>query len=145
MKWSHIRRLSIVMRALEDAVLEIESAVEPASETPSRVMTAYDDDVPEPVKHAILAKLAEIRDEIRDAKDYYGLCSDRISKRERLSTKLLVVAIDLTECRSEYLRGYDEVSDEERGPLDERMSRLEAFVNEVNRLLLSGAAYPERP
>ena len=85
-----------------------------------------------------------MRDEIRDAKDYYGLYSDTISNRRRLSTKLSVLAIDLTECRSEHLRGYGAVPDEERGPRDERMSRLEAGVNEVNGLLSAGD-HPKRP
>jgi len=132
------------MLSLENVVTEIESAVEPAPEAPSCVMTVYEDDIAESVKHAIRAKLAEMRDEIRAAKDYYGLHSGAISNLRRLSTKLSVLAIDLTECRSEYLRGYGAVPDEERGPLDERMSRLEAIVNEVNGLL-SAAEHPKRP
>jgi hypothetical protein len=52
----------------------------------------------------------------------------------RLSARLTVLAIDLTECRPEYLRAHGEVPNEEREPLDERMSRLEAIVNELNDL-----------
>lgn len=125
------------MRALEDALLEIESALNPASKVPARAMSEYQDDIPESAKDAIRKKLEEIRKEIGDARDCYGLYADAISNRRRLSTRLSILAIDLTECRPQYLRGYGEVPDEEQGPLDERMSRLEAMLSALNRLLIS--------
>ncbi len=98
-------------------------------------MTEYQDDIPKSARRAIWAKPEEIRAEIRDAKDYYDLYADTISNRRRLSTKLSILAIDLTECRPEYLRGYGEVPDEHWEPLDERMSRLEALLDNLNKLV----------
>jgi hypothetical protein len=135
--WSHIRRLSIVMRALEDAVVEIECALEPRSEGPRRVMTTHEDDIPNSARRAILAKLEEIRAEIQDTKDSYDLYADTISNRRRFSTRLSMLAIDVTECRPGYLRSYGEVPVEEREPLDERMSRLEAMINALDGLIKS--------
>ncbi|MBF6558788.1 MAG: hypothetical protein IVW56_00760 [Candidatus Binataceae bacterium] len=126
-----------MMRAVEDAVIEIERALDPAAQAPRRVMTEYQNDLPDSARCAMRAKLGEIRAEIQDAKDCYDLYADTVSNRRRLSTKLSILAIDLTDCRPAYMRGYGEVPDEERQPLDERMSRLEAMVNALNRMLTS--------
>jgi hypothetical protein len=64
-------------------------------------MSTYEDDIPTSARHAIQAKLAEIRAEIRDAKDSYDLSTDTISNRRRFSAKLSILAIDVTECRPE--------------------------------------------
>jgi hypothetical protein len=132
---SHLNRLSIVMRFLEDAVAEVESAVDANANGRARIMSINEDPVPEAVRAPIRDKLAKIRDSIKDAKDYYGLSSQPVSIRRRLSSTLLMLAIDLTECKSQHLRSYGEVPNEEKEPLDERMSRLEAMVNEIRRLL----------
>lgn len=137
MNYSHTLRLSIVMRAVEDAVIEIERAIDPAAQAPRRVMTEYQNDLPETAGRAMRKKVEEIRAAIQDAKESYDLNVETVSNRRRLSTKLSILAIDLTECRPEYMRGYGEVLDEERKPLDERMSRLEAMVNALNRMLTS--------
>jgi hypothetical protein len=125
------------MRAVEDAVIEIERALEPTSKAPRRVMTEYQNDLPDSASCAIRATIDEIRAGIEDAKDCYDLYVDTVSNRRRLSTRLLVLAIDLTECRPEYMRGYGEVPDEERESLDERISRLEALINALNELISS--------
>jgi hypothetical protein len=134
MNWSHIRRISIVLRAVEDATIEIEGVLEGRGGR-QRLMTTFDDDIPDSVKPNVIGKLEQIRSGIQDLKNYYGLESDRISNRRRISTKLSILAIDLTECLSRYLRGYGEVPEEEQAPLDERVSRLEGLLNEVNRLV----------
>ncbi len=126
-----------MLRALEDAVAEIETAVGAATNVPTRIMSTYTDIVPESVSGAIRDNIAEIRDAIKDAKDHYGLSSRTVSIQRHLSSKLLILAIDLTECTSARLRSYGDVPNEEKGPLDERMLRLEAMVNEVRRLLNS--------
>jgi len=65
----------------------------------------------------------------------HDLRSDTVSNRTRLSTKLAILAIDLTECRAQYLRAYGKVPEEEKSPLDDRISQLEALVNDISRLL----------
>lgn len=139
MNYSHTLRLSIVMRAVEDAVIEIERALEPASKAPERVMTDYQNDLPESARFEMRRKLEEIRKEIRDAKDRYGLNVETVSNRRRLSTKLSILEIDLTECRPEYMRGYGEVPDEERETLDQGMLRLEALLSDLNNLVRQGS------
>jgi hypothetical protein len=135
MNYSHTLRLSIVMRAVEDAVIEIERALEPASKAAPRVMTDYQNDLPESARFEIRRKLEEIRKEIRDAKTRYDLNAETVSNRRRLSTKLSILAIDVTECRPEYMRGYGEVAVEEREPLDQEMLRLEALLSDLNKLI----------
>lgn len=139
MNYSHTLRLSIVIRAVEDAVIEIERALEPASKAPERVMTDYQNDLPESARFEMRRKLEEIRKEIRDAKDRYGLNVETVSNRRRLSTKLSILEIDLTECRPEYMRGYGEVPDEERETLDQGMLRLEALLSDLNNLVRQGS------
>jgi hypothetical protein len=134
MNWSHIIRLSIVMRALEDATIEIESALKTRSGD-TRLLTTVEDDIAQSEKPLIVAKLCAIRSRIEDLKVHYDLESITISRRRLVSTKLSILAIDLTECLSQYLGSYGEVPEEERVPLDERVSRLEDLVNEMNGLL----------
>ncbi len=134
MNYSHTLRLSIVMRAVEDAVIEIERALEPASKAPQRVMTDYQNDLPESARFEMRRKLEEIRKAIQDAKDCYDLNVETVSNRRRLSTKLSILAIDVTECRPEYMRGYGEVAHEEHEPLDQRMLQLEALLSDLNKL-----------
>lgn len=135
MNYSHTLRLSIVIRAVEDAVIEIERALEPASKAPERVMTDYQNDLPESARFEMRRKLEEIHKEIQDAKDRYGLNVETVSNRRRFSTKLSILEIDLTECRPEYMRGYGEVPDEERETLDQGMLRLEALLSDLNKLV----------
>jgi hypothetical protein len=123
------------MRALEDATFEIEGAF--SRDEPARLLTTFEDDISETVKPIIVAKLEQIRSQIQDLKSYYDLESITVSRRRHISTKLAILAIDLTECLSQYLRSYGEVPEEEKATLDERISRLEALVNEVSRLVVS--------
>ncbi len=127
------------MRALEDATVEIEDACKIHGRR-TRLLIAFEDDIADSVKPIILGKLRQIKSEIQDLKTYYDLESITFSSRRHLSTKLVILTIDLTECLSQYLRSYGEVPEEERAPLDERVSRLEALVNEVSRLVGSNRA-----
>ena len=122
------------MRALEDATIEIEGAFKTRGDH-ARLLTIYEDDIADSVKPTIVAKLRQIRSQIEDLKSYYDLETIAVSSRRHISTKLSILAIDLTECLSQYLRSYGEVSQAEKATLDERVSRLEALVNEVNRLV----------
>ena len=65
MNGSHIRRISIVMRALEDATVEIEDACEIHGRR-TRLLTAFEDDIADSVKPIILGKLRQIKSEIQD-------------------------------------------------------------------------------
>ncbi len=124
------------MRALEDATIEIESAFKTCGDR-TRLLTTFEDDIADSVKPTIVAKLGQIRSQIKDLKSYYELESITVSSRRHVSTKLSILAIDLTGCLSQYLRGYGEVPQAERAVLDERVSRLEDLVNEVSKLLNS--------
>jgi hypothetical protein len=122
------------MRALEDATIEIEGAFKTRGDR-TRLLTTLADDIDDSVKPIIVDKLGQIRSQIKDLKSYYDLESIAVSSRRHISTKLSILAIDLTECLSRYLRGYGEVPEAERAALDERVSNLEGLVNEVSRLV----------
>jgi hypothetical protein len=122
------------MRALEDATIEIENAFKTCGDR-TRLLTTLEDDIDDSVKPMVVAKLGQIRSQIKDLKSYYELESIAVSSRRHISTKLSILAIDLTECLSQYLRGYGEVPEAERATLDKRVSRLEDLVNEVSRLV----------
>lgn len=122
------------MRALEDATIEIEGAFQTRGRR-ARLLTRLVDDIDNSVKPIIVGKMGEIRSEIRDLKSYYDLESITVSSRRHISTKMAILAIDLTECLSQYLRSYGEVPEAEQAVLDERVSRLESLVNDVNRLI----------
>jgi hypothetical protein len=124
------------MRALEDATIEIEGTFD-THDDHLRMLSRLEDDIDDSAKPIIVGKLRQIRSEIRDLKSYYDLETIAVSSRRHVSTKLSILAIDLTECLSRYLRSYGEVPEAERATLDERVSRLEALVNEVNKLVVA--------
>jgi hypothetical protein len=95
-------------------------------------MTTFEDDIADSVKLVVVGKLRRIRSAIEDLKSYYGLDTETVSNRRRISTRLVILAIDLTECLSKYLHSYGEVPESEQPILDDRGSRLEALLNEVN-------------
>src|SRR5512146_1749999 len=103
MNWSHIRRISSVMRALEEATIEIEDALK-TRVGDTRLLTRFENDIAVSEKPVIVAKLCEIRSRIEDLKAQYDLESITISSRRYISTKLAILAIDLTECLSQHLR-----------------------------------------
>jgi hypothetical protein len=123
------------MRSLEDAVLEIEHALEPAPKAAPRLMAEYVDDVPAAARCAIRAKLGEIREGIGWVNDRFGLRRESISTRRRLSARLSLLAVELAECSARRLRGFGEVASDERNALDQIISRLEEMVNDLNRLV----------
>jgi len=129
---SHLRRLSITMRALEDALLEIEAAL---SDPPDLLMTRYKDDVPRSARPAIQEHIQRLRKEIRIVKDRYRLDPEIISNSGRISAKLSLLSIDLTEATSRYMRAYGEVPKDEQAELDDRVGGVISLLNDVNKLV----------
>lgn len=129
---SHLRRLAVTMRQLEDALLDIESALD---EPIALAMTVYEDDVPHSVRAPIRERIGQLRDEICAMKQRYVLEEQIISNRRRISTKLTLLSIDLTEATSPYMRAYGEVPKEEQRPLDDAIVKLIAIVDGLNTLI----------
>jgi outer membrane protein TolC len=59
---SHLRRLSVTMPGLEDALLDIEAAL---ADPPNLIMTIYEDEVPHAVRAEIRERVLQTREEIR--------------------------------------------------------------------------------
>jgi hypothetical protein len=129
---SHLRRLSVTMRALEDALIDIETALD---EPPDLTMTVYEDDVPRSVRPAMRERICRIRREIPVVKDRYGLDAQVISNRRRLATKLSLLSIDLMEATSKYMRAYGQIPHDEQGPLDNQIIKLIDIVDELNAIV----------
>jgi hypothetical protein len=125
---SHLRRLSIAMRALEDALFEMEAAL---AKPPVVAMTTYEDDVPHSVRAAIRERIGRLRDEIGVIKARYSLGPQIISNRRRIIAKLSTLSVGLTETTSRYMSAYGEVPREEQGPLDDQVVKLIDIVNEL--------------
>jgi hypothetical protein len=125
---SHLRRLSITMRALEDALLDMEAAL---AEPPVLAMTIYEDDVPHSVRAAIRERIGRLRDEIAVVKERYSLDPQIISNRHRILAKLSLLSIGLTEATSRYMRAYGEVPREEQSPLDDQVMKVIDIVDEL--------------
>jgi hypothetical protein len=129
---SHLRRLSVSMRALEDALLEIGAALAPG---PDLLMTTYENDIPEAPRPEIEQRIRRLREEIRAVKDSYGLNSQVISNRNRVSAKLAIVSVDLAEATSRHMRAYGEIPQHEQAPLDNRIGAIIAIVESISKLL----------
>jgi hypothetical protein len=128
----HLRRLSVTMRALEDALFDIETAL---AERAERSMTIYEDDVPGSIHVLIREQLARLRREIGAVKEHYRLEPQIVSNRRLISVKLSLLSIDLTEATSRYMRGFGEVPADEQGPLDNRIMKLISILDELNAIL----------
>jgi hypothetical protein len=120
------------MRALEDALVEVEAALAPA---PDLLMTTYQDDVPASARPAIEEHVGRLREEIRAVKNSYGLGPQVISNRSRLSAKLSILSVDLVEATSRYMRAYGEIPQSEQAPLDDMIGAIIALVDSLNRLV----------
>jgi hypothetical protein len=125
---SHLRRLSIAMRALEDTLLDMEAAL---AEPPALAMTIYEDDVPRSARAAIRERIGRLWDEIGVVKARYSLSPQIISNRRRILAKLSTVSVGLTEVTSRYMRAYGAVPREEQGSLDDQVVKLIDIVNEL--------------
>lgn len=130
---SHLRRLSVTMRGLEEGLDEIESALAPEPRNP--VLTVTENDIPLESHPAIRHLIARLKDRIAVFKESYGLASEVVSVRRRFSTKLTFLSIDLTEATSRHLRAYGEVPKEERARLDDQISGMRAMVEELNQVI----------
>lgn len=129
---SHLRRLSVTMRAVEEALLAVEAALACA---PDVVMNDYEDDIPPPMRPAIRELIQQLRREIQTVKDHYGLDPQAISNRRRVSTKLSLLSIDLTEATSRYMRGFGEVPKHEQRALDDQIDKMISLVDGLNKLI----------
>jgi hypothetical protein len=129
---SHLRRLSVTMRALEDALFEIETGL---SAMPNRIMTTYEDEVPQIAKPAIREYIELLRNEISTVKQQYGLDAEMISNQRRIAAKLALLSIDLTEATSRYMQAYGEIPKEEQSSLDHQITKIISLVNEMTKLL----------
>jgi hypothetical protein len=129
---SHLRRLSVTMRRLEDALLEIEAALKSPT---NLIMSVYEDDVPHSAQPVIRENIRRIREEIRIVKARYGLGLQVTSNRQRMSTKLSLLSVDLTETTSRYMRGFGEVPEDEQRPLDDQIGKVISLVDNLNKLV----------
>jgi hypothetical protein len=127
---SHLRHLAVVLRALEEAMLEIEDALKGV---PEGDMSIYEDDIPQAARPAIRDHIEKIRDQIRTFKETYGLAPQLVSNRGRVWAKLLLLSIDLTETTSRHLRAYGEIPEEEQEPLDDRLANMIALVESLKK------------
>ncbi len=132
---SHLRRLNVIMRALEEGLREIESTL--VSEPSDPILSVDENDVAPERYGAIRDSIARIRGEIIAVKERYGLHPEVISARRRFTAKLTLLSIDLTEGTSRHLRAYGEVPEAERDPLDEQIIRMRSMVDELNRIIAS--------
>ncbi len=123
------------MRALENTIVEVYLALEPAPEVSTRFMSEYVDDIPESAKPAIRKKLGEIRDAVRAIKSRYGLPADAGSRRRHLCARLSVSAADLAECDARRLGSLGEVPNGERDAISRTISELEEKLGDLNRLI----------
>jgi hypothetical protein len=126
---SHLRRLAITIRALEEELREVEGALEPP---PAMTMTVYRDDVPAAAHRPIRERIEQLRGQIGQVKERYALSPQVVSNRRRIGTKLSLLSVNLTEATSRYMRAYGELPKEEQAELDERMTKLIALVNDLN-------------
>jgi hypothetical protein len=130
---SHLRRLAVIMIALEAGIGEIESAL--VSEPSDPILAAVENDIRPESHPQIRALIAQLREEIRAVKQAYSLASALVSARRRFSTKLSLLSIDLTEATSPHMLAYGQILEAERGLLDEQMVKMRAMVDELNALI----------
>jgi ABC-type arginine transport system ATPase subunit len=117
------------MRTLEEALLDIEDALDVP---PDVIMTIYEDDIPDSALPTVHERIRQLREGIGAVKQRYELDPQIISNRRRITAKLTLLSIDLSGATSRYMRAYGEVPKEDRAELDERILKLIAIVDDLN-------------
>jgi hypothetical protein len=140
---AHLTHLAVTVRQLEEALLELESALR--ADQREGIMTVYEHDVPSALAPAIFTEIERLRDEIRSVKERYRLAAETISDGRRLVAKLLLLAINLEGANSRSMAGYGDLDEKERKPLDDHVSRMIDTVNKLRELIGPLNLVPDRP
>jgi hypothetical protein len=130
---SHLRRLTVIMRGLEEGLDQLESAL--VAEPRDPILRLFENDITPESHPSIRDLIARLRNQLVAVKQTYGLAPEVVSARRLFTTKLTLLSIDLTEATSRYLRAYGEVPKVERAPLDEQITMMRAMVEELNKVI----------
>jgi len=129
---AHLRRLSVTLRTLENALLDVEATL---ADPPVLAMTIYEDDVARGLRAPIRGRLRQLHDEILVMKRRYALAPQMVSNRRRISARLSLQSINLTEATSRHMRAYGEMTADEQGLLDDQVMKLIDLVEELNAIV----------
>ncbi len=132
-----VRRLSVILTALEQALRELRSsALHPAD---SSLLTDYEDPVDPALAEPLLRQISQVETMVgRMARDL-DLPKSRTSILRRHLASLQLLSIDLDTTRpSAGLKGYGQVAPATARYLEEVIPKLEALVDEIVRLLERG-------
>jgi hypothetical protein len=117
---------------LENALLDVESAL---ADPPVLAMTIYEDDVAHGLRAPIRERIRQVHDEILVMKRRYALAPQMVSNRRRISARLSLQSINLTEATSRHMRAYGEMTADEQGLLDNQVMKLIDLVEQLNAIV----------
>ena len=132
MNESQERHLSVIMRGLEDVLLDIERTF---TGPPDLIMTVCQDDPPLALDPEVRERIRSIRKEIRVIKERYGLHVQIVSNRHRIWTELAAKSVELTEALAKHMRAYGELSIDDGRALDERIGNMIELVEGLKELI----------
>lgn len=129
------RRVSVTLSSLEEDLHDMERMLK--SEDYIGIIYEMDNDIPLPVKNALIEKIGEIEDGIDTLAERFDLEREGRILRRQLSARLTYNWTTLEEIKARYLKGYGNVAEGLKDTLDPELDAIIDLIQEMERLLLT--------
>ncbi len=129
------RRVSVTLSSLEEDLHDMERMLK--SEDYIGIIYEMDNDIPLPVKNALIEKIGEIEDGIDTLAERFDLEREGRILRRQLSARLTYNWTTLEEIKARYLKGYGNVAEGLKDTLDPELAAIIGLIQEMERLLLT--------
>lgn len=129
------RRVSVTLSSLEEDLHDMERMLK--SEDYIGIIYEMDNDIPLPVKNALIEKIGEIKDGIDTLAERFDLEREGRILRRQLSARLTYNWTTLEEIKARYLKGYGNVAEGLKDTLDPELAAIIGLIQEMERLLLT--------
>ncbi len=130
------RRVSVTFSSLEENLHDMERLLKGGDYI--GIVHAMYNDVPEPVRDALLAKIAQVKNRIRSLAERFDLKREQRSLSRRLFAQLSYDWTTLEETTTRHLQGYGDVAKELKETLDPELNAIIGLIVEMERLLNAG-------
>lgn len=131
---SQKRRVSIVLNILEEDLHDMERLLH--SEDYIGIVHEMDNDIPLPVKKALIEKIGWIKDRIHIVAERFNLKREQKSLSRQFYGRLTCDCTALEESKTQYLKGYGSVTEGLNDTLDPELDAVIGLIREMERLLL---------
>ncbi len=117
------------MAEFEEHLLEFERLLQ--AEVTCTVFRYVPNPFPPHQRAKLLELIANLKEQLRKMRDIFGLTTELVDLRWRLTVTLLHFSTNLEECQSRRIKGFGDLDDETAKRLDSYLQNLIATINSV--------------